>query len=93
MVGFLKNYLRTNNSYMRRLIICACLAIIAFNASYGADNGFLKGKILKIDMQDVVAERGGNSFQFSLSGISTGSSVSLLSFERALEKAADSLFG
>ncbi|MBP5635980.1 MAG: signal peptide peptidase SppA, partial [Bacteroidales bacterium] len=74
---------------MRRLIICACLAIIAFNASYGADNGFLKGKILKIDMQDVVAERGGNSFQFSLSGISTGSSVSLLSFERALEKAAE----
>ena len=89
MVGFLKYYLRTNNSYMRRLIICACLAIIAFNASYGADNGFLKGKILKIDMQDVVAERGGNSFQFSLSGISTGSSVSLLSFERALEKAAE----
>ena len=89
MVGFLKNYLRTNNSYMRRFIICACLAIIAFNVSYGADNGFLKGKILKIDMQDVVAERGGNSFQFSLSGISTGSSVSLLSFERALEKAAE----
>lgn len=74
---------------MRRLIICACLAILACNASLGAEKGFLKGKILKIDMGEVVAERGGNSFQISLSGINTGSSISLLSLERALEKAAE----
>ena len=74
---------------MRRLIICACLAILTCNASSGAEKGFLKGKILKIDMNEVVAERGGNSFQISLSGFNTGSTVSLLSLERALEKAAE----
>lgn len=65
------------------------MTILACTLANGADTGFLKGKILKIDMQDVVAERGGNSFQISLSGINTGSSVSLLSLERALEKAAE----
>lgn len=74
---------------MRRFFISVCIAILACTLANGADTGFLKGKILKIDMQDVVAERGGNSFQISLSGINTGSSVSLLSLERALEKAAE----
>ncbi len=74
---------------MRRFFISVYIAILACTLANGADTGFLKGKILKIDMQDVVAERGGNSFQISLSGINTGSSVSLLSLERALEKAAE----
>ena len=54
-----------------------------------AADGYLKGKILKIEMEDVVAERGGSSFSISLSGINTGSALSVLAVERALQKAAE----
>ena len=74
---------------MRRLIICLCIALLAGTALNGADKGFLKGKILKIDLKDVVAERGGSNFSISLSGLNVSSSVSLLGFERALEEAAE----
>ena len=92
MATFLYIYVpivKYNKPFMRRLCICVCLAILAGSAAHGAEKGFLKGKILKIDMEDMVAERGGSSFSVSLSGINTSSSVSLLSLERALEKAAD----
>ena len=50
--------------------------------------GFLKGKILYFDEGKEIAERSGASFDFSLTGgLSTGSSLSILSVERALEKA------
>ncbi|MBP5566305.1 MAG: signal peptide peptidase SppA [Bacteroidales bacterium] len=74
---------------MRRLIIAVCTVFMAISTLSGADTNFLKGKILKIDLKDVVAERGGSSFSISLSGLNVGSSVSLLGFERALEEAAD----
>lgn len=52
--------------------------------------GFLKGKILYFDEGKEIAERSGASFDFSLTGgLSTGSSLSILSVERALEKAAE----
>lgn len=52
-----------------------------------AGDGFLKGKILKID-KEVIAERGGSNMSMSLSGISTSNTISLLDVERALDKAA-----
>lgn len=73
---------------MRRLIICLCIALISSTVLSGADKGFLKGKILKIDLKDVISERGGGSFSIGLGGINVSSSVSLLSFERALKEAA-----
>ena len=52
--------------------------------------GFLKGKILYFDAGKAIAERGGTNVDFSLTGgLSTSSSLSLLSVERALEKAAE----
>jgi protease-4 len=74
---------------MRRLCICVCLAVLSGIAVFGSEKGFLKGKILKIDLEDVVTERGSSALTISLSGINTSSSISLLSFERALEKAAE----
>ncbi len=74
---------------MRRFIICLCIALLAGTSMNGADKGFLKGKILKIDLKDVVAERGGSNFSISLSGLNVNSSVSLLGFERALAEAAE----
>jgi protease-4 len=74
---------------MRRFIICLCIALLAGTSMNGADKGFLKGKILKIDLKDVVAERGGSNFSISLSGLNVNSSVSLLGFERALTEAAE----
>ena len=73
---------------MRKFLIALCFGAIISNSSFAAD-GFLKGKILKIDMKDVVSEKGGSSFSIGLGGLHTGSSVSLLSLERALDKAAD----
>ena len=65
------------------------MAFAAISTLSGADTGFLKGKILKIDLKDVVSERGGSSFNLSLTGFNVGTSVSLLGFERALEEAAE----
>ena len=69
---------------------CACLLLaLTLCAPLGAQ-GFLKGKILYFDAGDKVSERSGSSFSFSLlGGLSVNSSLSLLSVERALEKAAD----
>lgn len=72
---------------MRRTILCALIALVCLNLQ--AANGFLKGKLLKIDMKDVIAERGGNSFSVSLGGFDFSSTVSLLDMERALDKAAE----
>ena len=73
---------------MRKFLFALCLgAIVSLQAIAG--DGFLKGKILKIDIGEAVAVRGGSSFSIGLGGISFSSSVSLLSIERALQKAAD----
>ena len=72
---------------MRKTVFCALFALLCLNTQ--AANGFLKGKLLKIDMKDVIAERGGNSFSISLGGFNMSSSVSLLDMERALDKAAE----
>ena len=73
---------------MKRFIIVATIVAFACTYSYGADSGFLKGKILKIDLQELVSERGGSDFTIGLGGINVSSNVSLLGFERALEEAA-----
>ena len=73
---------------MRRFFITVCLAVMAVSTLNAADTGFLKGKILKIDLKDVVSERGGGSFSIGLGGINVSSSISLLGFERALDEAA-----
>ena len=74
---------------MKRLIIVATIIALTCTSMYGADSGFLKGKILKIDLKDVISERGGSSFSIGLSGVDISSSLSLLGFERALEEAAE----
>ena len=74
---------------MRRFFICLSFALLACMSINAADTGFLKGKILKIDLKDVVTERGGGSFSIGLGGINMSSSISLLGFERALDEAAD----
>ncbi|MCR5519360.1 MAG: hypothetical protein K6F21_03420 [Bacteroidales bacterium] len=72
---------------MRRIQLLACiLTLTLFTAQ--AKEGFLKGKILKIDTKDMVAERSGSNYNIGLSGISSTHSISLLSLERAIERAA-----
>ena len=71
---------------MKRFLIL-CIAVLA-SIPIHAEEGFLKGKILKIDLKDVVSERGGSDFSIGLSGVNVSSSISLLGFERALEEAA-----
>lgn len=73
---------------MKEILLAATAAALLCTPA-GADTGFLKGKILKIGSDDVVAERGGSSYSLSLGGLSQHSSVSLLTIERALDKAAD----
>lgn len=71
---------------MKRLFLLVLLPLsLSFNA---AAEGFLKGKILKLDSDKPIAERNENSFGFSMSGFSMSSSLSLLSVERAIQKAA-----
>ena len=71
---------RTSVALLLSLLLCTPL---------GAE-GFLKGKILYFDSGKSIAERGGTHADFSLTGgLSTSSSLSLLSVERALEKAAE----
>ena len=72
---------------MRRTIVI-CFALL-LSLSVQAAEGFLKGKLLTIEMKDVIAERGGNSFSVSLGGFDFSSTVSLLDMERALDKAAE----
>ncbi len=81
-------YSKTDNNLqsMKRIIT---LLLLFATVTVWAGDGFLKGKILKIDTRDAIAERGGSSMSLSLSGVSSSSSLSLLSVERALEKAVD----
>ena len=73
---------------MKRFCASLLLALLLC-APLGAQ-GFLKGKILYFDAGDKISERSGSGFQFSLlGGLSVNSSLSLLSVERALEKAAE----
>ena len=73
---------------MRKSLALACVATLLSLSAF-AGEGFLKGKILKIDMQDAVSERGGSAITLGLGGLSSSSSLSLLSIERALENAVD----
>lgn len=74
--------------FMRKTSI-ALLVSLLLTVPMGAQ-GFLKGKILCFDAEKGVAERGGTSFTLALpGGLSSSSTLSLLSVERALEKAAD----
>lgn len=74
---------------MKKMILTAAACMLLCTGAFSAEKGFLKGKILKIDLKESIAERGGSSFSIGLSGINTSSAVSLLGVERALEKAAD----
>ena len=76
---------------MKRIAVALLLSIVVILP--GQAQNFLKGKVLKIDMSDTIAEKGSESTPFSLDlglpiGGFDGSKVSLLSLERALEKAA-----
>ena len=72
---------------MKRFI--AFLIALVPVAAFAAGDGFLKGKILKLDGNESVTEIGGSSFSLTLSGISNSKSLSLLDVERALEKVVD----
>ena len=73
---------------MKKAFICFLLALLLCAPS-GAQ-GFLKGEILYFDAGGNLSEQSGSSFRFSLlEGLSVDSSLSLLSVERALEKAAE----
>ena len=73
---------------MKRTIACLLLTLL-LGAPLGAQ-GFLKGKILYFDAGNNLSEQTGSSFRFSLlGGLSISNSLSILSVERALEKAAD----
>ena len=73
---------------MVKKFIFGCFAAL-FCLGLSAETPFLKGKILKLDSDSFINERGGSSFSIGLGGISTSSSVSLLSVERALAEAAE----
>ncbi|MBO4340045.1 MAG: signal peptide peptidase SppA [Bacteroidales bacterium] len=76
---------------MKRSLVSFCLAL-ALVLPAGAQD-FLKGKVLKIDMTDTIDEVGSSGsgvdmpVDLPIPGLS-GSKVSLLSLERALEKAS-----
>lgn len=73
---------------MRKAFTCLLLALL-LGTPMGAQ-GFLKGKILYFDAGNNLSEQSGSSFRFSLTGgLSISNSLSILSVERALEKAAD----
>ena len=76
---------------MKRLTVSLFLAVLMILPGQAQD--FLKGKVLKIDMSDTVAEKGSEGSPFNLDlglpiGGFDGAKVSLLSLERALEKAS-----
>ena len=74
---------------MKKLILSAAACLLLCTGAFSAEKGFLKGKILKIDLKESIAERGGSAFSIGLGGINTSSTLSLLGVERALQKAAD----
>ena len=79
---------------MRRLILVTIAALLAAVSAYAGNDGFLKGKVLRID-KETVAEVGseGSPFDISLpvAGLSIGGSakLSLLDVELALKQAAE----
>ena len=81
-------------SGMRRLILVTIAALVAAVSTYAGNDGFLKGKVLRID-KETVAEVGseGSPFDISLpvAGLSLGggAKLSLLDVELALKQAAE----
>lgn len=71
---------------MRKFFVLVA-AVFAMSVCLQAQDK-LKGKILKLDFASGVAERGGSGMALTLKGLSSNSTVSLLSIERALEAAA-----
>ena len=72
---------------MRRFLLTAvCLLSMLSPAALATD--FLKGKILKIDLEGPVTERGGGSVSLTTGGLSSTKTVSLLQLERAIRKAS-----
>ena len=80
-----KSYIK-NNEMKRILFLFASLVLFSTAATAQAP---LKGKILKLDFRTAIGERTGSSPSISLSGISNKSSLSILAFEKAMEKAAE----
>lgn len=79
---------------MRRLVLVIFAALLAAVSAYAGSDGFLKGKVLRID-KETIAEVGseGSPFDISLpvAGLSLGGSakLSLLDVELALKQAAE----
>lgn len=71
------------------LLLCAGLLLTTLSFSLSAQD-FLKGKILYFEKGCSISERSGSGFSFSLlGGLTSNSSLSLLTVERAIEQAAD----
>ena len=73
---------------MMKRILTIFATFLLFSSAFTAQ-AQLKGKILKLDFRTTVGERTGSTPSLSLSGVSNSSTLSLLSFEKALEKAAE----
>lgn len=69
-------------------ILTIFATFLLFSSAFTAQ-AQLKGKILKLDFRTTIGERTGSTPSLSLSGVSNRSTLSLLSFEKALEKAAE----
>ena len=69
-------------------ILTIFATFLLFSSAFTAQ-AQLKGKILKLDFRTTIGERTGSTPSLSLSGVSNSSTLSLLSFEKALEKAAE----
>ena len=69
-------------------ILTIFATFLLFSSAFTAQ-AQLKGKILKLDFRTTIGERTGSTPSLSLSGVSNNSTLSLLSFEKALEKAAE----
>lgn len=82
---------------MRRLILVTVAALLAAVSAYAGSDGFLKGKVLRID-KETVAEVGSEGSPFDIDlpipgvSIGGGSKLSLLDVELAIKQAADRVF-
>lgn len=81
-------------SRMRRLFLVTIAALLAAVSTYAGNDGFLKGKVLRID-KETVAEVGSEGSPFDISlpvaglSIGGGAKLSLLDVELALKQAAE----
>ena len=79
---------------MRRLFLVTIAALLAAVSVYAGNDGFLKGKVLRID-KETVAEVGSEGSPFDISlpvaglSIGGGAKLSLLDVELALKQAAE----